>query len=52
MCVCVSQVIHLWFEDFSLEDSELCTADFITLRDDLGIMGETAPNERGQGVVS
>lgn len=34
------KVIHLWFEDFSVEDSGLCYADFVTLRDELGIIGK------------
>ncbi len=35
------QVIHLWFEDFSIQDSNTCEADFITLKDELGIIGES-----------
>lgn len=35
-----SQVISLWFEEFALEDTNLCTADFITLRDSLGVIGQ------------
>eukprot|EP00066_Takifugu_rubripes_P022016 XP_011611282.1 PREDICTED: ovochymase-2-like [Takifugu rubripes] len=34
------KVIHLWFEDFALEDTQLCTRDFITLQDSLGIIGK------------
>lgn len=34
------QVIQLWFQDFSVEDTQLCTSDFITLRDSLGIIGK------------
>lgn len=33
------QVIHLWFEEFALEATQLCTSDFITLRDSLGTIG-------------
>lgn len=33
------QVIHLWFEEFALEDTQLCMSDFITLRDSLGTIG-------------
>lgn len=40
LCMLLLQVIHLWFDDFALEDSHLCSRDFVTLRDDLGIMGE------------
>ncbi|XP_068614175.1 ovochymase-2-like [Brachionichthys hirsutus] len=34
------KVIHLWFEDFALEDNKLCTGDAVTLRDPLGIIGK------------
>lgn len=26
------QVIHLWIEDFSIQDTETCEADFVTLK--------------------
>ena len=43
VCVCVcEQVIQLWFEEFALEDTHLCMADFVTLRDSLGIIGKEA----------
>lgn len=35
------QVIHLWFEDFSIEDSNTCEADFVTLKDELGTIGKS-----------
>lgn len=35
------QVIHLWFEDFALEDTQLCMRDLITLQDSLGIIGKS-----------
>lgn len=35
------QVIHLWFEDFSIEDSNTCEADVVTLKDELGTIGES-----------
>ncbi|XP_067441011.1 ovochymase-2 [Thunnus thynnus] len=42
------KVIHLWFEEFALEDTQLCTADFITLQDSMGVIGKycgyTKPN--------
>lgn len=38
------QVIHLWFEDFALEDTQLCMRDFITLQDSLGIIGKSGIN--------
>ncbi|KAM4595755.1 ovochymase-2 [Fundulus diaphanus] len=40
LCVFLLQVIHLWFEEFALEESQLCTADLITLRDTLGTIGK------------
>uniref|UniRef100_A0A665XBY8 Cubilin-like n=1 Tax=Echeneis naucrates TaxID=173247 RepID=A0A665XBY8_ECHNA len=33
------KVIHLWFEEFALEDTKLCSADFITVQDSLGTIG-------------
>lgn len=38
------QVIHLWFEDFDLEETQLCMRDFITLQDSLGIIGKSGIN--------
>lgn len=35
------QVIHLWFEDIDLEETQLCMRDFITLQDSLGIIGKS-----------
>ena len=40
VCMLLLQVIHLWFEEFALEDTELCTADFITLGDTVGDIGK------------
>lgn len=34
------QVIFLWLKDFSLEDSDSCSSDALTLQDELGIIGE------------
>ncbi|KAK5608458.1 hypothetical protein CRENBAI_025007, partial [Crenichthys baileyi] len=34
------KVIHLWFVEFALEENQLCTADFVTLRDTLGTIGK------------
>ncbi|XP_054634056.1 ovochymase-2 [Dunckerocampus dactyliophorus] len=34
------KVISLRFEEFAIEDTDLCTADFITLRDSLGVIGK------------
>ncbi|KAJ3614596.1 hypothetical protein NHX12_018167 [Muraenolepis orangiensis] len=38
--VAADKVIQLWFEEFALEETHLCTADFVTLRDSLGIIGK------------
>ncbi|XP_040002652.1 ovochymase-2 [Xiphias gladius] len=46
------KVIHLWFEEFSLEDTALCTADFITLQDSLGIIGKYCGYTKPKPVVS
>lgn len=41
LCIFLLQVIHLWFEEFALEDTQLCTGDFVTLRDALGTIGKS-----------
>ncbi|KAK1885602.1 Ovochymase-2 [Dissostichus eleginoides] len=46
------KVIQLWFEEFALEDTELCTSDFITLRDSLGIIGKYCGYTKPKPVVS
>uniref|UniRef100_A0A3B4YSD3 Zgc:154142 n=1 Tax=Seriola lalandi dorsalis TaxID=1841481 RepID=A0A3B4YSD3_SERLL len=46
------KVIHLWFEEFALEDTKLCTADFITVRDPLGIIGKYCGYTKPKPVVS
>ncbi|CAN9510288.1 unnamed protein product [Ophioblennius macclurei] len=46
------KVIHLWFEDFALEDTQLCTADFVTLRDSLGVIGKYCGYTKPNPVVS
>uniref|UniRef100_A0A3Q1JVK3 Ovochymase 2 n=1 Tax=Anabas testudineus TaxID=64144 RepID=A0A3Q1JVK3_ANATE len=46
------KVIHLWFEEFALEDTQLCIADFITLRDSLGIIGKYCGYTKPKPVVS
>ncbi|KAM9476723.1 ovochymase-2 isoform 2-T2 [Clarias gariepinus] len=33
------KVIFLWLKDFSLEDSDSCSSDALTLQDELGIIG-------------
>ncbi|XP_057698672.1 ovochymase [Corythoichthys intestinalis] len=34
------KVISLWFEEFAVEDTQLCSADVVTLRDSLGVIGK------------
>ncbi|XP_010795702.1 tolloid-like protein 2 [Notothenia coriiceps] len=46
------KVIQLWFEEFAVEDTELCTSDFITLRDSLGIIGKYCGYTKPKPVVS
>uniref|UniRef100_A0A3B4ZMZ4 Zgc:154142 n=1 Tax=Stegastes partitus TaxID=144197 RepID=A0A3B4ZMZ4_9TELE len=46
------KVIHLWFEEFALEDTQLCSGDFITLRDSLGTIGKYCGYDRPKPVVS
>ncbi|CAL8331735.1 unnamed protein product [Lota lota] len=38
--VAADKVIQLWFQEFALEESHMCMADFVTLRDSLGTMGK------------
>lgn len=47
-----NKVIHLWFEEFALEDTQLCTGDFITLRDSLGIIGKYCGYAKPRPIVS
>ncbi|XP_070768774.1 ovochymase-2 [Enoplosus armatus] len=46
------KVIHLWFEEFALEDTQLCTSDFITLQDSLGVIGKYCGYTKPQPLVS
>ncbi|KAF7655501.1 hypothetical protein LDENG_00055110 [Lucifuga dentata] len=46
------KVIHLWFEEFAVEENQLCTLDFITLRDSLGIIGKYCGYAKPKPVVS
>uniref|UniRef100_A0A667YG15 Zgc:154142 n=1 Tax=Myripristis murdjan TaxID=586833 RepID=A0A667YG15_9TELE len=46
------KVIHLWFEEFALEDTKLCTADFITLKDALGTIGRYCGHTKPKPVVT
>ncbi|XP_017289814.1 cubilin [Kryptolebias marmoratus] len=47
-----NKVIHLWFDEFALEDTQLCTADFITLRDTLGTIGKYCGYSKPTPVVT
>uniref|UniRef100_A0A8C6WR19 Zgc:154142 n=1 Tax=Neogobius melanostomus TaxID=47308 RepID=A0A8C6WR19_9GOBI len=47
-----NKVIHLWFEEFALEDTQLCTGDFVTLRDSLGIIGKYCGYSKPRPIVS
>ncbi|XP_076583741.1 ovochymase-2 [Chaetodon auriga] len=46
------KVIHLDFEEFALEDTKLCTGDFILLQDSLGTIGKYCGNTKPQPLVS
>ncbi|KAJ8000711.1 hypothetical protein DPEC_G00183190 [Dallia pectoralis] len=46
------KVIHLWFEDFSLEPTDQCTADFLTLQDNLGVIGRLCGRLKPRSIVS
>ncbi|XP_029622136.1 ovochymase-2 isoform X1 [Salmo trutta] len=45
-------VIHLWFEDFSLEATDLCTADYFTIQDNLGVIGRLCERSKPGPIVS
>ncbi|XP_038837825.1 ovochymase-2-like [Salvelinus namaycush] len=45
-------VIHLWFEDFSLEATDLCTADYFTIQDNLGVIGRLCGRSKPGPIVS
>ncbi|KAK1791945.1 hypothetical protein P4O66_013917, partial [Electrophorus voltai] len=47
-----NKVIHLWFEDFALEDSLTCSADSLTLRDNVGIIGKYCGPSKPKPIVS
>ncbi|XP_062851362.1 cubilin [Trichomycterus rosablanca] len=46
------KVINLWFHDFSLEDSNTCSSDSLTLRDESGIIGKYCGKSVPKPVVS
>ncbi|CAL1601098.1 unnamed protein product [Knipowitschia caucasica] len=46
------KVIHLWFEEFALEETQLCTGDSVTLRDSLGIIGKYCGYSKPRPIVS
>ncbi len=43
------QVIHLWFEEFALEETDLCTGDAVKLRDSLGSIGKSCIDSDPRG---
>ncbi|KAL1023769.1 hypothetical protein UPYG_G00045870 [Umbra pygmaea] len=45
-------VIHLWFEEFSLEAKDLCTADYVTIQDNLGVIGRWCGTSKPRPIVS
>uniref|UniRef100_A0A8C7IFX9 Uncharacterized protein n=1 Tax=Oncorhynchus kisutch TaxID=8019 RepID=A0A8C7IFX9_ONCKI len=45
-------VIHLWFEHFSLEATDLCTADYFTIQDNLGVIGRLCGRSKPGPIVS
>ncbi|KAJ0033684.1 hypothetical protein NQD34_000791, partial [Periophthalmus magnuspinnatus] len=47
-----NKVIHLWFEEFALEETQLCTGDFVTLRDSLGVIGKYCGYSKPKPIVS
>ncbi|XP_051241548.1 ovochymase-2 [Dicentrarchus labrax] len=47
-----NKLIHLWFEEFALEATQLCTGDFVTLRDSLGTIGKYCGYDKPKPVVS
>ncbi|XP_034543236.1 ovochymase-2 [Notolabrus celidotus] len=46
------KVIHLWFEEFAVEETQLCTADLLTLRDSLGTIGKYCGYTKPKPLVS
>ncbi|XP_035273212.1 cubilin [Anguilla anguilla] len=46
------KVIQLWFEDFSLEDTDLCSSDFLTIQDNLGTIGKYCGRTKPKPLVS
>lgn len=51
LCMFLLQVIHVWFDDFALEDSQSCTGDFITLQDSLGTIGKECIYSRAERIL-
>ncbi|XP_063074737.1 ovochymase-2 [Engraulis encrasicolus] len=47
-----NKVIHLWFEEFSLQETDTCWADFVTLKDDLGIIGKYCGRSKPKPIVT
>ncbi|XP_051784067.1 ovochymase-2 [Erpetoichthys calabaricus] len=48
----VDQVVLLWFEDISLEDTSPCAEDSITVTDSLGLLGRFCGNLKPKPVAS
>ncbi|KAK2852327.1 hypothetical protein Q7C36_007528 [Tachysurus vachellii] len=46
------KVIALWFQDFSLEESDTCSTDAVTLQDELGIIGKFCGYSNPKPMVS
>lgn len=47
-----NKVVHLWFEHFSIEDSSMCQADSVSLRDELGTIGKYCGYSTPRAIVS
>ncbi|XP_069086366.1 ovochymase-2-like [Pleurodeles waltl] len=47
-----NQVIHLWFEEFSLEDTLLCSGDHVAIRDNLAMLGKYCGHAIPKSLVS
>ncbi|KAJ8281431.1 hypothetical protein GJAV_G00067600 [Gymnothorax javanicus] len=46
------KVIHLWFEEFTLEETDLCSSDFLTVQDNLGTIGKYCGRTKPKPLVS
>ncbi|KAF7710120.1 ovochymase-2 [Silurus meridionalis] len=50
--VASKKVIVLWFQDFSVEDSGTCSADALTVQDEIGIIGKYCGYSNPKLIVS